>query len=182
MTPYPHFTVQKQGDLWSVCAFVGLEQPLDSRPLLGNQHLIGGDPALILWQCPAEIQRLAQQMVERQQRSGLAEETWVILHPEYSGHDSDAVYQIILRPAPGGKLQLITGCWGRHYPAPRQAELAQAFGVPDGVNPDFAIIKGWQITKWTWTAAKNVEQANFLHVAGPQGESPRPGREYRQKN
>ncbi len=51
MKLYPHFTVQKSGDLWTVYAFVALERPLDSRPLSNGQSLIGGQPAVWLWQC-----------------------------------------------------------------------------------------------------------------------------------
>lgn len=114
---------------------------------------------------PAEIERLAAQMIERQQRSGLAEEQPVILHPEYSGLDYDTVYTIILRPVPGGKMQLLTTNYGRHWPMPRRAELAAAFGVPAEERPDFAILKGWQVTKWSWTPA-TIKQINFLPAVG----------------
>lgn len=127
----------------------------------------------------AEIQRLAAQMIERQAKSGLAEEQPVILHPEYSGLDYDTVYTIILRPAPGGKLQLLTTNYGRHWPMPRRAELAAAFGVPPEVQPDFAILNGWQITKWTWPA-KQVKQANFLPAVG--SISPPRANNYRERN
>lgn len=121
---------------------------------------------------PAEIERLAAAMIERQARSGRAEEQPVILHPEYSGLEYDTVYTLILRPAPGGKLQLLTTNYGRHWPQSRRAELAAAFGVTANVQPDFAIHNGWQITKWTWMPAEKAEQSSFLPAVGS---SPTPG-------
>lgn len=113
---------------------------------------------------PAEVERLADQMIERQRQSKVAEEQPIILAPDYSGLDHDAVYTIILRPAPGLKMQLLTTNYGRHWPAARRAELAAAFGVPGEIEPEFVIIKGWQITKWTWPV--KTEQTNFLPAVG----------------
>lgn len=98
---------------------------------------------------PAEITQLAAQMIQRQTQTGLAEERPVILAPDYNGLDHDTIYTLILRPAPGGLRQLLTTNYGRHWPTPRRAELTQAFGVPPEIEPDFQIINGWQITKWT---------------------------------
>jgi hypothetical protein len=125
------------------------------------------DRAVITIATPADLASLAQDMRERYANTGQIEEQKISLSPEYTGLDHETIYTLTLRPAPGQAMQLLSISLGRHWPTAHRAEIARAFNIPVETRPNFQIVKGWQVTKWTWRPTVTVEQFDFLPAIGP---------------